>query len=116
MAKYGEMVLIQAEVSWKKGQFQTAIDKMNINRAAAGLPNLVLPTTGDISTWVRDALLSERFAQLFTEGFRMQDLYRFNLVTAKLGTGRLIKLPLSVTEAVNNPNIKINGGKCPGIS
>jgi hypothetical protein len=116
MAKYGEMVLIQAEVYWKKGQFQTAIDKMNINRAAVGLPNLVLPTTGDISLWVRDALLSERFAQLFTEGFRMQDLYRFNLVTAKLGTGRLIKLPLSVTEAINNPNIKIGGGKCPGIS
>jgi hypothetical protein len=46
----------------------------------------------------------------------MQDLYRFNLVTAKLGPGRLIKLPLSVTEAINNPNIKINGGKCPGIS
>ena len=116
MAKYGEMVLIQAEVAWRKGQFQTAIDKMNINRAAAGLPNLVLPTTGDISLWVRDALLSERFAQLFSEGFRMQDLYRFNLVTAKLGPGRLIKLPLSVTEAVNNPNIKIGGGKCPGIS
>jgi hypothetical protein len=116
MAKYGEMVLIQAEVYWRKGQFQTAIDKMNVNRAAVGLPNLVVPTTGDISTWVRDALLSERFAQLFTEGFRMQDLYRFNLVTAKLGPGRLIKLPLSVTEAVNNPNIKIGGGKCPGIS
>ncbi|HSQ32954.1 MAG TPA: RagB/SusD family nutrient uptake outer membrane protein [Gemmatimonadaceae bacterium] len=116
MAKYAEMVLIQAEVYWRKGQFQTAIDKMNINRAAAALPNLELPTTGDISTWVRDALLSERFAQLYTEGFRMQDLYRFNLVTAKLGPGRLIKLPLSVTEANNNPNIRIGGGKCPGIS
>lgn len=116
MAKYGEMVLIQAEVYWRKGQFQLAVDKMNINRAAVPLPNLVLPTTGDISTWVRDALLSERFATLFAEGFRMQDLYRFNLVTAKLGPGRLIKLPLSVTEAINNPNIKIGGGKCPGIS
>ena len=116
IAKYGEMVLIQAEVYWRKGQFQTAIDKMNINRAAVGLPNIVLPTTGDISTWVRDALLSERFAQLFAEGSRMQDLYRFNLVNAKLGPGRLVKLPLSVTEAINNPNIRINGGKCPGVS
>jgi hypothetical protein len=116
ITKYGEMVLIQAEVYWRKSQFQTAVDKMNINRAAVGLPNLVLPTTGDISTWVRDALLSERFATLFAEGYRMQDLYRFNLVTAKLGTGRLIKLPLSVTEAINNPNIRIGGGKCPGIS
>jgi hypothetical protein len=46
----------------------------------------------------------------------MQDLYRFNLVTAKLGAGRLIKFPLSVTEATNNSNIRINGGKCPGNS
>jgi len=116
MAKYGEMVLIQAEVAWRKGQFQAAVDAMNINRKAANLPNLVLPITGDVSTWVRDAILSERFATLFSEGFRMQDLYRFNLVTAKLGTGRLVKLPLSVTEAVNNSNIRLNGGKCPGIS
>jgi hypothetical protein len=116
MTKYGEMVLIQAEVYWKKGQFQTALDKMNINRAAVSLPNLVLPTSGDVSTWVRDALLNERFATLFAEGYRMQDLYRFNLVTAKLGPGRLIKFPLSVTEAINNSNIRIGGGKCPGIS
>jgi SusD/RagB-like outer membrane lipoprotein len=116
MTKYAEMVLIQAEAYWKKGQFQTAIDKMNINRAAASLPNLVLPTTGDVNTWVRDALLSERFASLFAEGYRMQDLYRFNLVTAKLGAGRLIKFPLSVTETTNNSNIRIGGGKCPGVS
>ncbi len=116
ITKYGEMVLIQAEVAWRKGQFQAAVDAMNINRKAATLPNLVLPTSGDISTWVRDALLSERFATLFAEGSRMQDLYRFNLVTAKLGPGRLIKLPLSVTEAINNSNIRLNGGKCPGIS
>jgi phage gp37-like protein len=116
LTKYAEMVLIQAEVYWKKGQYQTAVDKMNINRAAVNLPNLVLPTTGDIATWTRDALLSERFASLFAEGYRMQDLYRFNLVNAKLGPGRLVKLPLSVTETVNNSNIRINGGKCPGIS
>jgi phage gp37-like protein len=116
LTKYAEMVLIQAEAYWKKGQFQTAVDKLNINRAAVSLPNLVLPTTGDINTWVRDAILSERFASLFAEGYRMQDLYRFNLVTAKLGAGRLIKFPLSVTEATNNSNIRINGGKCPGIS
>jgi len=116
MTKYGEMVLIQAEGYWKKGQLQSAIDKMNINRAAANLPNLVLPTSGDISAWVRDALLSERFATLFAEGYRMQDLYRFNLVTAKLGAGRLVKFPLSVTEAINNSNIRIGGGKCPGVS
>jgi hypothetical protein len=116
MAKYAEAVLIAAEVYWKKGQYQTAVDQMNINRTAAGLPNLVLPTSGDVPTWVFNAILSERFATLFTEGFRMQDLYRFSLVTAKLGTGRLIKLPLSVSEATNNSNIRINGGKCPGVS
>ena len=116
MTKYAEMVLIQAEAYWKKGQLQTAVDKLNINREAVGLPDIVLPTSGDVSLWVRNAILGERFAVLFTEGFRMQDLYRFNLVTLVLGTGRLIKLPLSVTEAVNNSNIRLGGGKCPGIS
>ena len=116
MAKYGEAVLIAAEAYWKKGQYQTAVDQMNINRAAAGLPNLVLPTSGDVGTWVFNALLSERFAELFTEGFRMQDLYRFNLVTKMLGPGRALKLPLALAEAINNPNIRINGGKCPGHS
>jgi hypothetical protein len=116
MAKYPEMLLIQAEAYWRKGNNAQAVTFLNQNRALANLPAITLPTTGDVNTWVRDAILSERFATLYTEGFRMQDLYRFGLVTARLGTGRAIKLPLSRTEIVNNPQIGIGHGKCPAIS
>src|SRR5207253_2604471 len=81
MAKYAEMLLIQAEAYWKKGDNAQAVTFLNTNRALASLPALTLPTTGDVNTWVRDAILSERFATLYGEGFRMQDLYRFGLVT-----------------------------------
>ncbi len=116
MAKYAEMLLIQAEANWRKGDNATAVSFLNTNRALAGLPAITLPTTGDVNTWVRDAILSERFATLYTEGFRMQDLYRFGLVAARVGTGRATKLPLSRTEEVNNSSIGIGHGKCPAVS
>lgn len=116
MAKYPEMLLIEAESYWRKGDNAQAVSFLNTNRALANLPAITLPTTGDVNTWVRDAILSERFATLYTEGFRMQDLYRFGLVTAVLGTGRATKLPLSRTEIVNNPNIGLGHGKCPAVS
>jgi hypothetical protein len=116
MAKYQEMLLIQAEAYWRKGDNNSAVSFLNTNRALANLPAITLPTTGDVNTWVRDAILSERFATLYTEGFRMQDLYRFGLVAARVGTGRATKLPLSRTELVNNPNVGIGHGKCPAVS
>ncbi|MDQ6828693.1 MAG: RagB/SusD family nutrient uptake outer membrane protein [Gemmatimonadota bacterium] len=110
ITKKEEMNLIEAEVYWRKGQFQTAIDKMNLNRVAAGLPAFANPGTSDA---VLTLLLQERFAVLFGEGHRMQDLNRFNLVKSRLGAGRISKLPLSYNEIVNNAAIGIGGGKCP---
>lgn len=117
MAKYAEMLLIQAEAAWGQNDNATAVSFLNTNRALASLPAISIPAgTADPKTWVRDAILSERFATLYTEGHRMQDLYRFGLVTAKLGAGRAIKLPLSRTEITNNNKIGLGNGKCPSIS
>lgn len=116
VTKSAEMYLIIAEVRWRQGDFQGAISEMNINRSAVGLPPFVVPTTGDISTGVRDLLLQERFAALFGEGDRMQDLYRFGLVTQRLGPGRAIKLPLSRNEELTNPKIGEGRETCPGVS
>jgi hypothetical protein len=110
ITKKAEMNLIEAEVYWRKGQLQTAIDKMNLNRTAVGLPPLANPGTPDS---VFSLLLQERFAQLFAEGHRMQDLNRFGLVKARLGPNRVPKLPMSRNEIVNNPNIREGGGTCP---
>ena len=46
----------------------------------------------------------------------MTDLDRFNLVAAKLGTGRARKFPLSRNEILNNPSMKQGVAACPAIS
>lgn len=116
MAGYPEMVLIQAEVAWRKGNLAQAVSFMNINRAAAGLPALVLPGSGDQNAWTKNALLNERFAQLFTEGHRLNDVYRFGLIKQLLGANRATKLPMSTTEATNNQKIGLGKETCPAIS
>lgn len=111
-----EMNLIEAEVAWRAGDFATAIADMNKNRTTAPANLPPFDATGLTSDDVRDRLLSERFAELFVEGHRMTDLDRFNLVTAKLGTGRARKYPMSRNEILNNPSLKQGEAKCPAIS
>ena len=111
-----EMNLIEAEVYWRKGDFASAIASLNKNRTTAPASLPAFDATGLTSQGVFDRLLSERMAELFVEGHRMTDLDRFNLVAAKLGTGRARKLPLSRTEILNNRNMKQGEAKCPAIS
>ena len=118
MTKWEEMNLIVAEVKWRKGDNAGAVAAMNVNRRLPGvaLPDLAVPTTGDVATQIRDMILQERFAVLFAEGSRMQDLYRFGLVTSRLGPGRATKLPLSRTEQLTNPHIGEGHETCPAVS
>jgi hypothetical protein len=118
LTKSEEMNLIIAEVKWRKGDNAGAVASMNINRELpnVSLPDLTVPTTGDVSTQVRDMILQERFAVMFAEGSRMQDLYRFGLVKARLGAGRATKLPLSRTEQLTNPHIGAGKETCPAVS
>jgi starch-binding outer membrane protein, SusD/RagB family len=113
MTSKREMNLIQAEVYWKKGDLANAVATLNINRTAAGLPAFVLPLSSDD---VFQRLLSERFAELFVEGHRMTDLNRFNLVGAKLGTGRAVKYQLTLSEILNNTSMTLGTQSCPGKS
>lgn len=118
LTKSEEMNLIIAEVKWRKGDNAGAVAAMNINRELpnVSLPDLTVPTTGDVPMQVRDMLLQERFAVMFAEGSRMQDLYRFGLVNARLGPGRATKLPLSRTEQLTNPHIGQGKETCPAVS
>jgi hypothetical protein len=105
-----EMRLIQAEAAWATGDLPGAMTILNGLRTAEGLS----PVTATTSQEVFDVLLNERFAELFMEGQRMQDLYRFDLVPAMMTAGnfvetdspRSIKFPLSASEGLNNPNIE----------
>lgn len=112
MTHWQEMRLIEAEVHWRKGDFQQAIDKMNIVRADVGLPPLDNPGT---SQGVLDRLLEERFVTLFLEGQRANDLYRFGLFPELIGTGFNTKFHLDDSEVRNNPNTPLPR-PCPRIS
>jgi len=112
-----EMNLIEAEVQWRKNNFDLAIEALNRNRTTAPAN---LPAFSKAGAWtsqeVQARLLSERFAELFVEGHRMTDLDRFNLTARQLGTGRATKLPLSRTEILNNAAMKEGEAACPRIS
>ncbi len=110
-----EMTLIEAEVAWHGGDYATAVADMNLNREAVGLPDLTVPATNP-QTGVFNMLLQERFATMFAQGDRLEDIYRFGLMGTRVGHGRPLKLPLSYNEEQNNHAIGPGGGKCPGTS
>ena len=88
-----------------------ALAILNSLRANVGLSPLPAPSGG---VTMMDYLLSERFAELFMEGHRANDLYRFGLTQQLLDAGdfvesipdRAIKFPMASSEAINNPNIE----------
>lgn len=105
----GEMRLIEAEVHWRQGNLPLALEKINGVRAEAGLGPV--PDTGNPDV-VFEYLLHERFAELFMEGQRMNDLHRFGLVAQFIADGafgpeseaiRPTKFPISEAEAANSP-------------
>jgi len=110
-----ESTLIEAEVAYRANDFATEATLLNSlrTRAGVGLPAIATPAN---ATAARDALLNERMAELFVEGSRENDLARFNLVTQILGPARATKLPLSLTEILNNSAMKVGEGSCPSIS
>jgi tetratricopeptide (TPR) repeat protein len=112
MTHWREMRLIEAEVYWAQGQYAQAIAKMNEVRSSVGLADLDNPNTRD---GVLDYLLEERFATLFLEGQRANDLYRFNLFPEVIGTGYNTKFILNTGEIQNNPNVA-QVRSCPKVS
>ncbi len=109
-----EMRLIEAEVYYRKGDFVKAMERINYVRNLGQMPPITGATT---DTQVRDALLWERFVNLFLEGQRMNDLHRFGLTRSVLGPNRPTKAPLTTNEINLNP--KVNGslsGRCLPMS
>lgn len=113
MFKKAEMNLIEAEAYFRKNDFATMTQKLNINRTAAGLAPIPVPGT---AAEAQNAVLNERMAVLFVEGQRAYDLARYDLVTQILGPGRAEMIPLSRNEILDN-NAMVDGeGTCPSIS
>jgi hypothetical protein len=105
----GEMQLIRAEVAWATNDLPGAMTILNQLRADAGLSPVTAATSADVFT----VLLNERFAELFMEGHRMNDIHRFGVVPAMMTAGdfydtdspRATKAPMSASEGLNNPNV-----------
>ena len=108
-----EMNLIEAEAYFKKNDFATMTQRLNIDRVAVGLAPIPVPAT---AAEAQNALLNERMAVLFVEGQRAYDLHRYDLVTELLGPGRAQMLPLSRNEILANPSMVDGEGTCPMIS
>lgn len=110
-----EMTLIEAEAAYRANDYTSEAALLNSLRTRAGvaLPAIPVPAS---ATAARDALLNERQAELWVEGHRQQDLYRFNLTGQFLGSGKATKLPLSRNEILNNTEMTDGGGSCPSVS
>jgi SusD family len=111
MLHSSEMRLIQAEALMRKNDYAGAMAILNDLRADAGLSALPVPTD---ATEMRDILLNERNAEMFMEGMRATDLWRFGVekeVFAAMddperpASGRPIKFSMSSTEALYNNQI-----------
>jgi hypothetical protein len=111
MVRGQEMRLIEAEALMRTNNYAGAMTIINAGRAAVGLTALPVPTD---PTVMRDILLSERDAELFMEGMRAVDLYRFGITKEifaamndpeRPAIGRPTKFSMSDTEALYNNNI-----------
>lgn len=102
LTHWQEMRLIEAEVYFKDEKYQDALDKINEVRDAAGLTEHTMPSD---QSEILDYILYERFAEMFLEGHRLNDLNRYNLIREVLGPGRAVKLPISTNEVNANSNI-----------
>lgn len=75
--RLAEMYLNRAEANTKLGNYQAAIDDVNIIRTRAGIPALTLGGVGTGN--VLSAVLQERRMEFAFEGQRSYDLFRNNL-------------------------------------
>lgn len=107
-----EMRLIEAEVLMRQGDLPGTMAILNELRAVAGLSPVANPGTEE---GVRDVLLNERFAELFMEGHRANDLYRFGAIADRLGADRATKFALPGGETSLNPNVA-RPRSCPARS
>ena len=105
------MRLIEAEAAMSAGDYAGATAILNNLRDAVGLAPFETPTDEGM---MMEYLLSERFAELFMEGQRAADLYRFGLTRQifdalddpeREGSDRPTKFTMTDSEPLYNDNI-----------
>jgi hypothetical protein len=103
-----DMLLIIAEVALARGEMDTFRTRINELRALNALP----PWTGDAGQpSALDMLIHERRANLYLQGRRLNDMYRFGIVDPRwapdsdAATCPGSMLPINNAERLTNPNV-----------
>lgn len=114
-----EMRLIEAEALLRDGNVQGALDKMNQRRTALSLPALTAANATEAWTLLK----RERGAELWLEGRRLGDLYRWKAgntpgelhpreqagnAASYLSASQSLCYPIPKGERETNPNIPVN--------
>jgi len=98
LARGWEMRFIEAEAMLRGGQWQNALDMLNVVRAGFSLGDLTAASEAEV--W--DHLSTERYLTMWLEGRRLFDLYRFD---DPFLSGRDYCFPFADSEINSNSNL-----------
>lgn len=98
LARGWEMRFIEAEAMLRDGQWQNALDMLNVVRDGFNLPDLTAASEAEV--W--DQLENERYLTMWLEGRRLFDLHRFD---NPFLSGRDYCFPFADSEINSNPNL-----------
>lgn len=104
LATHAETQLIIAEAAYQTGDATTALDSLNAERTAAGLPALV----GISGTALLDSIMTEKYVVTFQNIEAWSDYKRTctpSLVPAAGAAQVIGRLPYSIDEVNTNPNV-----------
>jgi len=104
LATHAETQLVIAEAAYQTGDAITALDSLNAERTAAGLPALV----GISGTALLDSIMTEKYVVTFQNIEAWSDYKRTctpSLVPAAGAAQVIGRLPYSIDEVNTNPNV-----------
>jgi len=104
LASHAETQLVIAEAAYQTGDATTALDSLNAERTAAGLPALV----GITGTALLDSIMTEKYVVTFQNIEAWSDYKREcipSLVPAAGAAQVIGRLPYSIDEVNTNPNV-----------
>ncbi len=108
MARYADALLMKAEAKLRSGDAAGALADVNALRAMRS-------NTAPLTSLDLDEMIDERARELYTEGWRRNDLIRFGKFTdgwefKEAGDGTSVLFPIPSAALLSNPNLVQNDG------
>ena len=110
LLRYADVLLMGSEAYYRNGDESNALKYLNMVRTRAKMPDVIASGSA-----IFDAIVNERRLELAFEGFRFQDLVRWNLASQELGSvgfqsGKHEVLPIPFDERQIDPALEQNPG------